>query len=147
LEEEISRQNRDYTHLSVLLIDLDFFKKVNDTYGHQQGDKVLTEFADILKKRCRLSDICGRIGGEEFGVILPNTNVGGAIRIAETIREITEKHLFQKLDGKGSVSITVSIGVTSSPPEKVLTASRFYNRIDKVLYKAKETGRNRVVYE
>jgi len=127
---------------SLLMYDIDWFKKVNDVYGHLAGDFVLRELSSLVKTLLRDSDICGRFGGEEFIVILPQTKVAGAIKLAEKIRETTKNHQFT-FQGK-DIDISISIGVTSVGISD--TSFGLIDRCDKALYDAKENGRNRVEY-
>ncbi len=140
LEEEMIRSERYGNHLSVIIFDIDLFKSVNDTYGHLVGDKILYEIAKIVKQNIRKPDIFGRYGGEEFIIILPETNSKGATGLAEKIRKIIEKHDFG-IDRK----VTISLGVTSYKYGD--TVDSLISRADKALYKAKEAGRNKVFYE
>ena len=126
------------THLSCLMIDIDFFKSVNDRYGHATGDQVIKAVADVLKTCTRDSDLVGRYGGEEFCVVLPNLYLDKAAQIAERIRNTIEKK------SCSGVKITVSLGVASlesntNKPDELI------NQADKALYAAKKSGRNRVV--
>jgi len=127
---------------SLLMYDIDWFKKVNDVYGHLAGDFVLSELSSLVKTLLRNSDICGRFGGEEFIVILPQTKVAGAIKLAEKIRETTKNHTFT-FQGK-DIDISISIGVTSVGVKDA--PFDLIDRCDKALYDAKEKGRNRVEY-
>lgn len=141
LQEEFNRSKRYKTEFSVILIDIDFFKKVNDTFGHQIGDDVLKESAQVLKDSIRLTDVLGRWGGEEFLIISPQTNLEGAVKIAEHINNAIKLYKFKTYPNK----VTMSIGVASyfedmSKIEEILLNA------DKSLYKAKENGRDRVVY-
>ncbi|EQB34392.1 hypothetical protein M947_10955 [Sulfurimonas hongkongensis] len=138
LEDEFSRFESGVYTFSIMLIDIDKFKDVNDTYGHQVGDSVLIEMANILKKKCRKTDIVGRWGGEEFLVICSNTNIDGATIYAQNLKEAVEKFYFHVVGQK-----TISIGVTEVKQEDTFTT--LIQRADKNLYKAKEDGRNRVV--
>jgi len=138
LENEFNRYKRATYTFSILLIDIDKFKDVNDTYGHQVGDKVLIEIADILKDKCRKTDIVGRWGGEEFMVICSNTDINGATIYAQNIRETVEKFKFHVVGQK-----TISIGVAEVNSED--TFSTIIQRADSNLYRAKEEGRNRVI--
>lgn len=126
---------------SLLMLDIDFFKKVNDTYGHQMGDTVLKQVANTMHRRVRESDICGRYGGEEFCIILPNTNVAGAKQVAEMLRVAVSNLNFTH--GVETFGVTISIGISclseSNGPNEALKLA------DDNLYRAKETGRNRVV--
>lgn len=142
LEEEVSKIKRDKTATtSLLMFDLDKFKQVNDTLGHLMGDVVLKEFANILKKDLRKTDIVGRIGGEEFAMILPNTDAEHAAILANRIRE----EVFGKIINidKKSISFTVSIGLTTILHDDINSDAAFA-RADTALYKAKENGRNRI---
>ena len=127
---------------SLLMYDIDWFKKVNDVYGHLAGDFILSELSALVKASLRDSDICGRFGGEEFIVILPQTKVAGAIKLAEKIRETTQNHTFT-FQGK-DIEISISMGVTSVGVND--TPFGLIDRCDKALYDAKENGRNRVEY-
>lgn len=128
--------------LSLLIIDIDHFKNVNDTYGHPVGDRILKELGKILKNTSRSFDVVSRNGGEEFSVILPDCQSELAIEIAERIRKAVEIHDF-KVSSLDSINITVSIGAATYP-ETVTDTARIVGTADKCLYKAKRTGRNRV---
>lgn len=136
-EAEYERHGRGYC---VVMMDLDFFKSINDTYGHAAGDAVLTAFANILKKEARTSDIIGRYGGEEFMAILGDTDIGGAKKFAEKVRAHVETAHF--LYQNDRISVTVSIGVAqrSDYPSQ----SGIVSGADERLYEAKKKGRNRV---
>jgi len=121
------------------MLDLDSFKDVNDTYGHQVGDGVLTGVAEILQKQVRNIDIVGRWGGEEFLIICPATGLQGILSVAEKLRSKIEKHIFPKVGTK-----TASFGVTAWCPDDSLET--MIARADKSLYKAKEKGGNRVEF-
>lgn len=142
LDIEIARINRYGGSCSVLLFDIDNFKTLNDTYGHQAGDDVLHDLALILKRVSREADIVVRYGGEEFIIILPNTNKEDALHLAERLRTEVEQNIFLRDRGEGT-SITVSGGVASCPlnahdAKLLLTAA------DKALYAAKASGKNMV---
>lgn len=140
LEEELFLARKYVTRLSLIMFDIDYFKKVNDTYGHQVGDLVLIEVANVLRDVVRVTDISGRYGGEEFGIIMPNTNLKGAKIIAERLRENIEKRKIFVLDK--SITVTCSFGVAESNSEE--TVEQFLYRTDKMLYTAKNMGRNKV---
>ena len=141
LEMEIDRANR-YNHpLSLLLMDIDDFKQFNDTYGHLEGDKVLAAFGKVVQRCVRAVDAGYRYGGEEFTVILPETDVQGAVFAAERIRKGFEAEIFSPIPNE-TVHITVSVGVTQYEPEEKLKA--FVKRTDKAMYSAKKEGKNRV---
>jgi len=142
LEKEFSRALRYQTELSCLLLDLDFFKEVNDTFGHAFGDLVLREFSTCLKLEARKTDIPFRYGGEEFMLLLPNTDIGGALNVAEKIRSSCEAKKYD--DGNNSTTVTVSIGVASVKQHKLTDGKELMAFADKALYRAKTEGRNRV---
>ncbi len=144
LAREVSRARRYETSLSVFILDLDFFKDVNDSCGHPFGDYVLNEFAARVQKRLRDSDIFGRYGGEEFMVILPSTDSEHAGIVAESIREVIASIPFSQNTHKRYV--TVSIGVYSGFGEKIESPGRVVEYTDNALYQAKAEGRNRVVH-
>lgn len=127
--------------LSLIYFDLDFFKKVNDTYGHSAGDYILKETATLVKALIRKDDIFGRIGGEEFVLLLPNTDARTAYELAERIRSNMEKHAF-KHDGK-LIRQTLSMGVSQVNPN-MKTPEDLLNDADKKLYLSKTGGRNRI---
>ncbi len=141
LSEEYTRLNRESRPFSILLVDIDFFKKVNDTYGHPVGDMALTRVAGVLKDVVRASDFVARYGGEEFSVGLVDTDCRGAHQLAERIRKIVEHTAI--VAGKTEFKVTLSIGVASFPSD----TRQFENLVgfsDTALYQAKRTGRNRV---
>ena len=135
LEDKSFQRYKD--SFSVILVDIDFFKKVNDIYGHNVGDMVLIEFANILKRHTRSSDIVGRWGGEEFLIICPKTNLEGAVLHAELLRSAVEKHTFEKVAKQ-----TASFGVAEYTEGDILES--LFIRVDKALYEAKRNGRNQV---
>ena len=144
LYEEVQRAKRNKSYLTLLIADIDYFKQINDKYGHQAGDECLVEFARLLGETVsRISDTVSRYGGEEFAIILPNTTGDDGSKLADKIRHIIENNNIN-IDG-GSIQITVSIGVSCinniddryEPLELISSA-------DQALYRAKELGRNRV---
>jgi len=144
LEMELHRASRQKSPLSLLMLDVDLFKQFNDRYGHPAGDRVLQRIAWILQKRLRVTDIPCRYGGEEFAVVLPDTDSPAAIQVAEEIRRRVEGEDFSEGTGVDHATLTISIGVASFPghgkdPETLLKAA------DTALYRAKDSGRNRVV--
>lgn len=143
-QQEIIKVNSTYKPLSLLIIDVDFFKKVNDTYGHQTGDIVLFKIADICQQSIRKSDILGRYGGEEFLIILPNTSLKNAVLVADNLREvIAEEEIV--IEGK-TINVTISIGVSEwQYPE--MSIDKMLKRADSCLYWAKKNGRNQVCFE
>ena len=143
LAEEIARANYEYQPLSILMLDIDFFKKINDNYGHSVGDEVLIMFYRACKEAARQVDIVARIGGEEFVIILPKTNLVSAHQFAERLREKIE-HLTITVDDS-TIQLTVSIGVSQWLNDTFANAEDFIADADKSLYQAKSQGRNRVV--
>ncbi len=139
IEKAVSNNQK----FSLLLIDIDFFKKINDTHGHQAGDKVLKEIGKILRQNCRADDYISRNGGEEFSVLLENASNSKAIEIAERIRRIIAENEFEISSGR-KINVTISIGI-SSYPETVTDITQIIERADEALYKAKRNGRNLVV--
>jgi diguanylate cyclase (GGDEF)-like protein len=141
LASEFSRARRHQHEVALVMLDLDNFKLLNDNYGHQGGDAVLIETAKTVNKMLRIGDVFGRYGGEEFSVILPNTNMEGAEEVAERIRHAIAKNTIH-FQGK-EISITTSIGVAviDSKDERYEDLIR---HADLALYKAKTGGRNRV---
>ncbi len=128
--------------LSLLALDIDHFKSINDTHGHQAGDSALRGLAEHFRQGIRAFDLMGRIGGEEFAILLPNTDLDGAVELAERLREtLTERRL--KVDGETELAVTVSIGAASRLPTDA-SLDRLFARADQALYRAKEAGRNRV---
>lgn len=142
LTEEFSRAARYQTPLSLIMFDLDFFKKVNDTYGHLGGDATLCNVARVVRSSLRENDIAGRYGGEEFGIILPNTPEAGALVVAERLRASIEASPIPFEDRE--IRATSSLGVTEYQPG-VADVEELIARADAALYRAKETGRNRVI--
>jgi two-component system, cell cycle response regulator len=131
--------------LSLALIDIDLFKKVNDTWGHAVGDLVLKKVAALFKESMRHSDLAARYGGEEFGVIMPETEMEQAIIFAEKIREMVENTIIETEEL--TVRVTVSIGVSSVPHPTIDTPMKLIEDADESLYRAKEHGRNQVQAE
>ena len=140
VQKEIPRAVRHNRELSLLMVDIDHFKDVNDTYGHLAGDSVLRDLAGILQKRLRPDDELGRYGGEEFAAVLPETSLYGAVKIAEDLRGLVEQHRFI-VEGE-QIRVTVSIGAAALKPG--MDAKGFFRAADEMLYKAKNSGRNRV---
>ncbi|MBD3167951.1 MAG: diguanylate cyclase [candidate division Zixibacteria bacterium] len=145
LHTEINRAIRYKQDLSILMIDIDFFKKVNDTYGHQAGNMILQQLAGLVRRCIREVDISARYGGEEFVVILPETKTEHAIIVAERIRTEVEKTVFECGIEAPEVQITVSIGVAEFKTEYQRQPELLLEEADKNLYKAKKGGRNMVV--
>lgn len=142
-EVELSRTLRYENTLSFLMLDIDNFKQINDAYGHQAGDLVLKKLAMIFQEVLRNIDITGRLGGEEFAVILPETNIEKASEVAERLREVISLTAVS-LPAGFDIHFTVSIGI-SALLEKKTNVEALLNEADKALYKAKQSGRNKVV--
>lgn len=142
LNLEFKRANRNRELLSCLMIDIDHFKQVNDTYGHKFGDVILVEFAKRLTAQIRETDVFGRYGGEEFLLILPNTNLEGAGFLGEKLRQTLEEKKFSY--DVFSIQVTASFGVASTELHEVLSADHLLQISDRALYRAKGNGRNQV---
>ncbi len=143
VDEEIKRNRRNRRSLSILLLDIDHFKKVNDTYGHDFGDHVLKQTTQVIQTCLRETDMLARLGGEEFGILLPDTPADGAFWVAERIRTAMARHNFS-LDMQKEVHCTVSIGVADAISDEAEDATRIYKIADTRLYIAKNMGRNQV---
>jgi diguanylate cyclase (GGDEF)-like protein len=141
LEREIGRAHRYRRELSLIMFDIDHFKKINDTYGHLAGDHVLKQLASVIKARIRREDIMSRYGGEEFAIILPEIDNYNAVQFAEKIRGIVEKAVFRFEDT--DIPVTISIGCASMTTE-LQEPHEFVRVADGHLYTAKSQGRNRV---
>ncbi|MEM7634479.1 MAG: diguanylate cyclase, partial [Pseudomonadota bacterium] len=146
LEIQLANADARGSPLSILTLDVDFFKPINDTHGHDVGDRVLKELAGRLKEQVRTIDLCCRIGGEEFLIVLPGTQLQVGFTVAERLRRTISAVPFDVGASSGPLAITVSIGVAGygtagDTPEVIL------KRADEALYKAKRTGRNRVVLD
>ncbi len=142
-EKEYKRSSRYKTTFSLIMLDIDFFKKINDTYGHLYGDEILRDIANLVKGCLRSMDILARYGGEEFAILLPETDLEDALFTAERIRMAVENHDFPHPKGK-PVKVTVSQGVTSFPSKGIEKRSDIVAKADAALYEAKEAGRNLV---
>jgi diguanylate cyclase (GGDEF)-like protein len=142
LQEEFQRAQRYGLPFSYVMIDVDDFKKINDTYGHTVGDRVLNELAEEIRRVMRKSDLLARYGGEEFGILLPSTGLAGAMREAERVRSAIAKLAYSELPA--GVRLTVSAGVAAFPHATVHAAEDLIVNADKALYKAKGAGKNRV---
>lgn len=138
----IGKEWSKYKNFSIVVLDIDFFKKINDTYGHLYGDYILRDSVAIIKNNLRDSDLIGRFGGEEFIILIENTNIDAISLICENLRLKLEKHLFEY--DKFKINITFSFGF--SIIEKNKTFDESFELADKALYNAKNTGRNKVCY-
>jgi diguanylate cyclase (GGDEF)-like protein len=134
---------RNKSSLGLIYIDIDDFKKINDTYGHTAGDTVLKSFGLILKKYSRESDLVGRLGGEEFAITLPDTDSPGAVHLAEKIREAARE---TSIDYSGkTICYTISVGVSAADTQNQVDLDTLISQADSALYKAKNSGKNRVI--
>ena len=141
--ENIFNQSSRYgIPLTLIMCDIDHFKKINDTYGHDKGDEVLKEIANILKSNTRKTDIAARFGGEEFMVCLPSTEITSALDVARKI-----KQMVLKIKMKDIKKVTVSMGVTFYRKEFENNPKELLKRLDDLLYEAKKRGRNRIISE
>lgn len=139
---ELWRADRHNRDLSLILFDLDHFKSINDKFGHVAGDQILKELTDLVRPRIRKDEVFGRYGGEEFIVLLPETNKENALVFAESIRGMVESHAFH-FSGIW-IPLTISVGVAQFASERHATPEDFIEEADQALYRAKEGGRNRV---
>jgi diguanylate cyclase (GGDEF)-like protein len=144
LRNELEHASRDGYPLSLLLVDIDHFKRYNDTYGHPAGDECLKRVAEVLSSQVRTYDLAARYGGEEFVVILPHQTLHGAAAVAERIRHAVEQSVSVEPMMRGE-SVTVSIGVAAWLPADVMSPELLVAQADAALYLAKDGGRNRIV--
>ena len=145
IDSEMNRSVRHGSPVSLIMLDIDHFKKVNDSFGHSAGDRVLRSVGQVLRDSCRIYDVPGRYGGEEFCVILPETKVGNTTVVAERIRERLAASRFEV--GADSVVVTASMGIAGVDAiegEGAVSPSTLIDRADLALYSAKHLGRNRV---
>ncbi|MDX9709864.1 MAG: diguanylate cyclase [Trichloromonas sp.] len=142
LEKELQRCERSQKPMALIMVDVDHFKPVNDTYGHQQGDVVLQTLADQMKAHLRDYDLAARFGGEEFALVLPETALAEAVQAAERLR-VAISELRIPAD-HNEIRLTISLGVATYPHPKVRTVDNLILEADRALYNAKEKGRNRV---
>jgi diguanylate cyclase (GGDEF)-like protein len=145
---EWRRAQRGHKSLAFLMMDIDKFKNYNDTWGHPQGDALLKSVARVFSAAARRSgDLAARIGGEEFGLLLTDTDLDAAIKIAEDIRAHVEQLIVPTADGKTETRVTVSIGAASCRPGSDIQTADFILTADRFLYKAKAAGRNQVCWK
>ena len=144
IEAEVERAERFDQPLGLLMLDIDDFKRINDTYGHQQGDIVLREVARVLREQARQVDEPARYGGEEMAVALPQTDLEGTFLLAERVRESIEALRVVRLDGGDPLMVTASFGV-AAVPESAHGTERLIAAADAALYAAKRAGKNRTV--
>jgi len=145
LNHALERGRRDRQPVSLLLMDLDHLKRINDRHGHGTGDDVLRLFAQCVRERCRKSDVFGRLGGEEFALILPATDTNGALRLAEKVRSAVER-MSQAVPGGEPLSVTVSLGVATALPRNDLSGNQAYAEAEEALAMAKQRGGNLAVH-
>jgi diguanylate cyclase (GGDEF)-like protein len=145
LNHTLERGRRDKTPVSLLLMDLDHLKRVNARHGHRAGDDTLRLFAQCVRERSRKSDVFGRLGGEEFGLILPMTEMAGALLMAEKVRAAAEG-MSERAPGGERISVTVSVGVSTALPLNDLSGNQAYADAEEALAEAKRRGANRVVH-
>ncbi len=143
LSNELVKSQRFDHAISLLLIDVDHFKQINDKYGHPRGDVILKELAEILRRTIRSYDLAARYGGEEFAVILPHADASQAQEVAERTRKAVQAHSFPGATARQKLKLTISVGVASSP-NNAKTKAELVDRADQALYLAKSEGRNRV---
>ena len=143
-DQELARTRRYGRPFSMLMLDLDMFKNVNDRYGHRVGDLTLQKVVDVCKQILREVDVFGRLGGEEFGIMLPETDSEQAVQVADRVRQVIAEASVRLPQG-GSVGVTASIGVATYSPDDDVDA--VLSRADRALYAAKRSGRDRVSME
>ena len=145
LADTFEQANRYDRALSLMLLDIDHFKSINDTHGHQAGDVVLRSVGEVLRNRMRGTDFVARIGGEEFGVLLAETALFEALKLGESIRTAVQDLL---VPAAGEIlRLTVSIGLANMPHSRFALPERLFKAADKALYRAKANGRNRIEVE
>jgi diguanylate cyclase (GGDEF)-like protein len=145
LELAVEQARRDRVPFSLIIMDLDYFKKINDQFGHVTGDQVLQHVARLIKENARKVDTPARYGGEEFAILMPGTGIEGALSAARRIKRNLENSPLPT--EKGSIKITASMGVGTYRPFSKLSATEFLEQVDHLLYLAKERGRNCIVHE
>lgn len=143
LERELKRAGRHRRPLSLVLFDVDYFKTINDEFGHLGGDHTLREVAACVRGGIRREDLIARYGGDEFAIALPETDLGGAVAVSEQVRRLVEMKAFEYEERP--YRLTISLGVTSTAGEELLTPSELIRRADVKLYQAKRQNRNRVM--
>ncbi len=143
LKHEIERHSRYSRPISLLMIDIDNFKHINDTYGHLVGDQVLRQIARLLKNSIRSCDIVARYGGEEFAVILPETLEIEALKVGSRVVETIQKHQFKLTEDQSNTNISVTVGLASFPKDAT-NASQLIELADQALYRGKKAGKNQV---
>lgn len=145
LGDEVRRCSRYKTELSFLMVDADYFKLINDTYGHDAGDVVLRQLVAIIQGHLREVDLVGRFGGEEFSVVLPQTPASGALQVAERMRAGIENAAFRFNGGEHRITVSIGLASTRGGEDPQFALDELVRQADQALYKAKEQGRNRVI--
>jgi diguanylate cyclase (GGDEF)-like protein len=146
LEQEISKSYRTGRTLSLMMLDIDHFKQFNDNFGHQVGDAVLKELAEIMMEQSRSKslDICCRYGGEEFAIIMPEMEIQNALTVAERLRKAVENHMFLLTDSRREGKVTISLGIAAITSGEKLSSEKLIKKADDALYVSKRNGRNQV---
>ncbi|HEX4403541.1 MAG TPA: GGDEF domain-containing protein, partial [Polyangia bacterium] len=142
LEKEFAYAARHGSPLALIFLDIDYFKRINDTHGHPAGDFVLSELSQLMATLVRTEDVLARFGGEEFTVLCRGTDLEGARIVADRLRRTVEAHTFSF--GAKTIPVTISLGIAAIPDTAVVDHAQFLAASDKALYEAKRTGRNRV---
>lgn len=146
LDDEFRRAKRNASPVSLIMIDVDYFKNYNDNYGHQQGDECLARISDTLSRTLNRSrDLVARYGGEEFVAVLPDTNEDGALRVAEAMRAEVEALMLEHVYSGIGRHVTISVGVSTIIPGQATKTASLLHAADRALYQAKRSGRNCVV--
>ncbi len=145
LRQQLAQAQRQQLPLSLLVLDIDHFKRINDQYGHLGGDRVLRTFARCLERHLRTQDIAGRWGGEEFIVLLPHTDNAGALVVAERLRCAVQAQAFEGLQQQ-AIAVTTSIGLHTTTPDMLQEPAALLDAADRALYQAKQGGRNQVAH-
>jgi diguanylate cyclase (GGDEF)-like protein len=142
LEKEFAFAARHGSPLALIFLDIDYFKRINDTHGHPAGDFVLSELSQLMATLVRTEDVLARFGGEEFTVLCRGTDLQGAQTVAERLRRTVEAHTFSF--GAKTIPVTISLGIAAIPDTAIVDHAQFLAASDKALYEAKRSGRNRV---
>jgi two-component system, cell cycle response regulator len=142
LDGEFFRARRKNEYLSLIIVDIDYFKNVNDTYGHQNGDIVLAAVANLAQSQLRVYDSAARYGGEEFVLVIPGTSLEGGVMIAERLRQAVLEFTFPA--PMEDMTVTISAGVATFPSPNIDSVDSLFRQADEALYRAKQNGRNRV---
>src|SRR5438309_3339524 len=146
IDSEMNRSLRHGSPVALLMLDIDHFKRINDSFGHTAGDQVLKSFGQVLRESCRVYDVPGRYGGEEFCIVLPETRIGNTTAVAERIRQRLAQSRFD-VGGDRVATITASMGIAgmdSVADEGLVTSAALIERADRALYSAKHRGRDRI---